>query len=62
MDGERFYRGNPPRNRRIDGAGLGLSLSCEIALAHGGELKVDTDLPGWVRFTLDLARFVPFFS
>ena len=52
---ERFYRGDPSRNRRVDGVGLGLSLAREIALAHGGDLAVDTDRPGWVRFTLELA-------
>jgi signal transduction histidine kinase len=52
---ERFYRGDPSHNRRVDGVGLGLSLAREIALAHGGELKVDTARPGWVRFTLELA-------
>lgn len=52
---ERFYRGDPSRNRRVDGVGLGLSLAREIALAHGGELKVDTPRAGWVRFTLELA-------
>ena len=51
---ERFYRGDPSRNRRIDGVGLGLSLAREIAHAHGGELDVDTPRPGWVRFTLRL--------
>jgi signal transduction histidine kinase len=51
---ERFYRGDPSHNRRIDGVGLGLSLAREIALAHGGELKVDTERAGWVRFTLEL--------
>lgn len=52
---ERFYRGDPSRNRRVDGVGLGLSLAREIALAHGGDLKVDNVRPGWVRFTLELA-------
>jgi two-component system heavy metal sensor histidine kinase CusS len=51
---ERFYRGDPSHHRRIDGVGLGLSLAREIALAHGGELKVDTESSGWVRFTLEL--------
>jgi two-component system heavy metal sensor histidine kinase CusS len=51
---ERFYRGDPAHNRRTDGVGLGLSLAREIAHAHGGELKVDTEREGWVRFTLDL--------
>jgi signal transduction histidine kinase len=51
---ERFYRGDPSHSRRVDGVGLGLSLAREIALAHGGELKVDTERSGWVRFTLEL--------
>jgi heavy metal sensor kinase len=49
---ERFYRGDPSRSRRVDGVGLGLSLAREIAASHGGDLRVDTDRPGWVRFTL----------
>jgi two-component system heavy metal sensor histidine kinase CusS len=51
---ERFYRGDPSRSRRVDGVGLGLSLAREIAASHGGDLKVDTERPGWVRFTLVL--------
>ncbi|HYU31726.1 MAG TPA: ATP-binding protein [Thermoanaerobaculia bacterium] len=51
---ERFYRGDPSRSRRVEGVGLGLSLAREIATSHGGELRVDTARPGWVRFTLVL--------
>lgn len=51
---ERFYRGDPSRSRRVDGVGLGLSLAREIATSHGGDLRVDTARPGWVRFTLVL--------
>lgn len=51
---ERFFRADPARGRRVEGVGLGLSLARDIALAHGGDLKVDTDRPGWVRFTLEL--------
>ena len=51
---ERFYRGDPARSRRVDGVGLGLSLAREIATSHGGDLRVDTARPGWVRFTLVL--------
>ena len=49
---ERFYRGDPSRSRRVDGVGLGLAR--EIATSHGGDLRVDTTRPGWVRFTLVL--------
>lgn len=51
---ERFYRGDPSRSRKVDGVGLGLSLAREIATSHGGDLTVDTERPGWVRFTLAL--------
>ncbi len=38
---ERFYRGDPSRNRdRASGVGLGLSLSREILRAHGGDLTL----------------------
>lgn len=36
---ERFSRGDASHNRRIDGTGLGLSLSREIAIANKGSLS-----------------------
>jgi len=38
---DRFYRGDPSRNRRREGFGLGLSLAREIAKAHRGKLYLD---------------------
>jgi signal transduction histidine kinase len=42
---ERFYRGDKSRTREVEGVGLGLSLTREIARAHGGDLVLD-DGPG----------------
>jgi signal transduction histidine kinase len=38
---DRFHRGDAARTRQVEGFGLGLSLSQEIARAHGGDLKLD---------------------
>lgn len=51
---DRFYRGDPARTRNVEGLGLGLSLSREIARAHGGALKLDRTPPGQTAFTLTL--------
>ncbi|MBZ4194101.1 MAG: HAMP domain-containing protein [Candidatus Contendobacter sp.] len=47
---ERFYRADSARNRQIDGVGLGLSLSREIARAHGGDLRLVEAGEGAARF------------
>jgi two-component system heavy metal sensor histidine kinase CusS len=52
---ERFYRGDPSRNRRVEGVGLGLALCREIAAGHGGELRA-SQRPGWISFELKLPR------
>ncbi len=51
---QRFYRGDQSRSDRVDGVGLGLSLSREIIRAHGGELKLDDGRDGLTRFVLEL--------
>ncbi|MDX9971893.1 MAG: ATP-binding protein [FCB group bacterium] len=51
---ERFYRADKARNRRIDGAGLGLNLARELARAHHGDLVLHEAREGWVSFTLTL--------
>ncbi|MFA6064115.1 MAG: ATP-binding protein [Gallionella sp.] len=54
---ERFYRVDSAHNRKIDGAGLGLSLAREIARAHGGELNLTNSDPTKVEFILSLPKF-----
>jgi len=54
---DRFYRGDPARSRHIEGVGLGLSLSREIARAHDGDLKLDHTPVGQTAFTLTLPLF-----
>lgn len=51
---DRFYRGDPARNRKVEGVGLGLSLSREIARAHQGDLTLEATTPGQTTFVLRL--------
>lgn len=53
---ERFFRADSAHTRKIDGVGLGLSVSREIARAHGGEITVDLKQTDAVSFTLQLPR------
>lgn len=52
---ERFYRADKSRSARVEGAGLGLSLSREIFRAHGGDLILEggtnplTVFTGWIH-------------
>jgi len=51
---DRFYRGDPARTRKVEGIGLGLSLSREIARAHNGDLTLDATPVGQRALTLTL--------
>ncbi len=57
---ERFYRGDPARNRQVEGIGLGLSLAREIARAHRGDLTLNSISDAQTAFTLTLpiAHFI----
>jgi heavy metal sensor kinase len=49
---DRFHRGDSAHNRSVDGHGLGLSLSREIARAHGGDLTLEASADDEVRLRL----------
>lgn len=53
---ERFYRLDPSRSRDLGGTGLGLAIVKHIALAHGGDVAVDSRPGAGSRFTLTLPR------
>ena len=53
---ERFFRADPAHCRHIEGVGLGLSVSREIAKAHGGDISFQVDGNGVVKFTLSVPR------
>jgi two-component system, OmpR family, heavy metal sensor histidine kinase CusS len=51
---ERFYRADPSRSGRVEGAGLGLSLAREIIRAHHGDLYLEAGDPELTRFAVKL--------
>ena len=52
-----LYRGDPSRNRRTGGAGLGLSIAQRILRAHGGDLTAANAVCGGAVFTGSLPTF-----
>ena len=51
---ERFYRGDASRSRSRGGAGLGLAIARSIVRAHGGDIRVQSELGKGTQFTFHL--------
>jgi heavy metal sensor kinase len=51
---DRFYRADQSRSRASGGSGLGLAICHEIATAHGGSMRVESEVGRGTTFTLAL--------
>jgi signal transduction histidine kinase len=51
---EKFYRSSDPANKNIEGSGIGLTLVDHIVKAHGGEVKMESELEKGTRVTIQL--------
>lgn len=51
---ERFYRGEKSRSRTTGGAGLGLAIARGIVQAHGGDIRVESEIGKGAQFTFHI--------
>ena len=56
---ERFFRVDKARSRELGGTGLGLAIVKHVALVHGGQVDVESQVGRGSRFWLDLPVDVP---
>lgn len=56
---DRFWRGDPSRDRSAGHSGLGLAIARQLARAHGGELTVASRAGEGATFTLTLPKEAP---
>ncbi|MBP9892914.1 MAG: HAMP domain-containing histidine kinase [Planctomycetes bacterium] len=56
---EKFYRVDEALTRRVDGTGLGLTISLEIAKAHSGDITLESARGKGSRFTVWLPIRLP---
>jgi len=55
---DRFFRVNKARSRKDGGMGLGLAIVRQIIEAHGGTIKVESDIGKGTTFWITLPRMV----
>ena len=51
---DRFYRGEKSRSRATGGAGLGLAIAQGIVEAHGGSIRVESEVGHGAQFVFVL--------